>query len=233
MNFADKTAVVTGGSRGIGFAIAEALCEAGSNVMICGRNRGTAEAAAAAMPNPGSAAGIKCDVTNYDEVRALMQAAKDRFGGIDILVNNAGVGILGSIEEITPEAWAEVINTNLTGVFYCCREVVPAMKERGGGYIINISSRSGINPSAGGIAYNASKFGLNGFSEALLLDLKKHHIRVSYLMPGRVSTDFADEEPQPWHVGPEDIAKIVLDILTLNSRSVASRIEIRPSETPN
>jgi 3-oxoacyl-[acyl-carrier protein] reductase len=232
MKVTGKTAVVTGGSRGIGRAIAQALYEAGANVMICGRDRETLEAAAATMQGSGVAAVMKCDVTNYDEVRALMKATKNRFGGIDVLVNNAGVGILGSIEEITPEAWSEVINTNLTGAFYCCREVVPVMKERGGGYIINISSRSGINPFAGGVVYNASKFGLNGFSEALLLDLMKHHIRVSYLMPGRVSTNFAGEEPQAWHVDPEDISKVVLDILTSNSRSVASRIEIRPAQTP-
>ena len=230
MNFTDKTAIVTGGSRGIGFAIAKVLCEVGTNVMICGRNKKTIQKAVDSLELFGTVAGVQCDVTNYDEVCAMMQATKKKFGGIQILINNAGIGHLGGIEEQTPETWAEVINTNLTGVFYCCKEVVPSMKERGG-YIINISSRSGTNPYAGDIAYTASKFALNGFSEALLLNLKKHKIRVSYLMPGRVSTDFAGEEPQPWHVSPEDIAKVVLDLLSLDERSVASRVEIRPSLT--
>ena len=222
--------MVTGGSRGIGFAIAKVLCEAGTNVMICGRNKETIQKAVDSLKQFGTVAGVQCNVTNYDEVCAMIQATKKKFGGIQILINNAGVAHNGDIEEQTLETWAETINTNLTGVFYCCKEVVPSMKERGG-YIINISSRSGTNPYAGDIAYTASKFALNGFSEALLLTLKKHKIRVSYLMPGRVSTDFAGEEPQPWHVSPEDIAKVVLDLLSLDERSVASRVEIRPSLT--
>jgi len=230
LNFTDKTAIVTGGSRGIGFAIAKVLCEAGTNVMICGRNKETIQKAVDSLKQFGTVAGVQCNVTNYDEVCAMIQATKKKFGGIQILINNAGVAHNGDIEEQTLETWAETINTNLTGVFYCCKEVVPSMKERGG-YIINISSRSGTNPYAGDIAYTASKFALNGFSEALLLNLKKHKIRVSYLMPGRVSTDFAGEEPQPWHVSPEDIAKVVLDLLSLDERSVASRVEIRPSLT--
>ena len=230
MDFTDKTAIVTGGSRGIGFAIAKVLCEAGTNVMICGRKKETIQKAVDSLKQFGTVAGVQCNVTNYDEVCAMIQATKKKFGGIQILINNAGVAHNGDIEEQTLETWAETINTNLTGVFYCCKEVVPSMKERGG-YIINISSRSGTNPYAGDIAYTASKFALNGFSEALLLNLKKHKIRVSYLMPGRVSTDFAGEEPQPWHVSPEDIAKVVLDLLSLDERSVASRVEIRPSLT--
>ena len=228
MNFTDKTAIVTGGSQGIGFTIAKVLCEVGTNVMICGRNKETIQKAVDSLELFGSVAGVQCDVTNYDEVRAMMQATKKKFGSVDILINNAGVAHNGDIEEHTPETWAETINTNLTGVFYCCKEVVPSMKEHGG-YIINMSSRAGTNPFAGDIAYTASKFGLNGFSEALLLNLNKYNIRVSYLMPGRVSTDFAGEEPQPWHVSPEDVAKVVLDILSLDERSVASRVEIRPS----
>ena len=230
MNFTDKTAIVTGGSRGIGFTIAKALCEAGTNVMICGRNKETIQKAVDSLKSFGTVAGVQCDVTNYDEVCAMMQATKKKFGGIQILINNAGVAHNRDFEEQTPETWAETINTNLTGVFYCCKEVIPSMKERGG-YIINISSRAGTNPYAGDIAYTASKFALNGFSEALLLNLKKHKIRVSYLMPGRVSTYFAGEDPQPWHVSPEDIAKVVLDLLSLDERSVASRVEIRPSLT--
>ena len=219
---------MTGGSRGIGFAIAKVLCEAGTNVMICGRNKETIQKAVDSLKQFGTVAGVQCNVTNYDEVCAMIQATKKKFGGIQILINNAGVAHNGDIEEQTLETWAETINTNLTGVFYCCKEVIPSMKERGG-YIINISSRAGTNPYAGDIAYTASKFALNGFSEALLLNLKKYKIRVSYLMPGRVSTDFAGEEPQPWHVSPEDIAKVVLDLLSLDERSVASRVEIRPS----
>ena len=229
MKCTDKTAIVTGGTRGIGFSIAKALCEVGTNVMICGTNKETIQKAVDSLELYGTVAGVQCDVTNYDEVCAMMQATKKKFGGIQILINNAGIAHLGGVEEQTPETWGEVINTNLTGVFYCCKEAVPFMKKGGGGYIINISSRVGTNPFAGDIAYTASKFGLNGFSEALLLNLKNYNIRVSYLMPGRVSTDFGGEEPQPWHVSPDDVAKVVLDILSLDERSVASRVEIRPS----
>ena len=166
------------------------------------------------------------------DVCSLVGATKSEFGGVDILVNNAGIVAEGSLEEITPEIWGEVVNTNLTGAFYCSRAVVPVMREQEGGDIINISSRAGINAYEGGFAYNASKFGLNGLSEALFLELKKYGIRVSYMMPGRVSTNFGDEEPEPWHVGPEDVAELVLSALSLNTRSVASRIEIRPVRTP-
>jgi 3-oxoacyl-[acyl-carrier protein] reductase len=228
MNFTDKTAIVTGGSRGIGFTIAKALCKAGINVLICGRNLESIEKAVNSLEFFGFVSGMQCDVTKYDEVCAMMDTAKKKFGNVDILINNAGVAHNGDIEEHTPETWAETINTNLTGVFYCCKEVVKLMKKRGG-YIINISSRSGTNPYSGDIAYTASKFALNGFSEVLMDNLKKHKIRVSYLMPGRVSTDFAGEEPQPWHVSPEDIAKVVMDVLSLDERSVASRVEIRPT----
>ena len=228
MNLTDKTAIITGGTRGIGFAIAKALCEAGTSVMICGRNKDSIVKAVNLLKVSGVASGIQCDVTDYDEVRAMMQATKKKFGSIDILINNAGVALNGNIEEHTPQTWAETINTNLTGVFYCCKEVVHSMKEQGG-YIINISSRSGTNPNSGDIAYTASKFALNGFSEVLMNNLRKHKIRVSYLMPGRVSTDFAGEEPQSWHIRPEDIAKVVMDVLSLDERSVASRVEIRPT----
>ena len=228
MNFTDQTAIVTGGTRGIGFAIAKVLCDAGINVMICGRNKDSIAKAVNSLKVFGVASGIQCDVTNYDEVCAMMKATNKKFGSIDILINNAGVAHNGDIEEHTPETWTETINTNLTGVFYCCKEVVHSMKEKGG-YIINISSRTGANPYSGDIAYTASKFALNGFSEVLMNNLRKHKIRVSYLMPGRVSTDFAGEEPQPWHVSPEDIAKVVMDVLSLDERSVASRVEIRPT----
>ena len=228
MNLTNKTAIVTGGTRGIGFAIAKALCEAGVRVMICGRNKDSIAKAVDLLKVFGNVSGVQCDVTDYDEVRALMQATEKKFGSIDILINNAGVAHNGEIEDYTPETWNSTIDTNLTGVFYCCKEVVHSMKLKGG-YIINISSRTGTNPYFGDIAYTASKFALNGFSEVLMNNLRKHNIRVSYLMPGRVSTDFAGEEPQPWHVSPEDIAKVIIDIVSLDERSVASRVEIRPT----
>lgn len=229
MNLNNKTAIVTGGTRGIGFSIAESLCKAGVNVMICGRSDKSVQKAIESLSLIGISSGIICDVSNYDDVRALMKATKEKFGDIDILINNAGVAHNGNIEEHTIETWLETINTNLTGVFYCCKEVIHSMKKKGG-YIINISSRAGTNPFNGDIAYTSSKFALNGFSEVLLNNLKKYKIRVSYLMPGRVSTDFAGEEPQPWHVSPEDVAKVVLDVLSLDERSIASRVEIRPSK---
>jgi NAD(P)-dependent dehydrogenase (short-subunit alcohol dehydrogenase family) len=225
-----KTAVVTGGSKGIGLAIARRLIEEGCEVTICGRNR---EALASAVASLGSRAwGVVCDVRDPQAVGNMFREVESRHAGLDILVNNAGVGVFKPIAEITNEEWRSVIETNLNGVFYCCRAATPLMRRRGGGYIINISSLAGKNAFAGGTAYNASKFGLNGFSEALMLDLRYDKIRVSYVMPGSVATDFTPGSAQPWKLQAADVAQAVLDLLHMPENALASRVELRPLLPP-
>src|SRR6516225_4820366 len=223
----DKVALVTGGTRGIGLSIAKALIAEGARVFVCGRDPATLKTAVQDLERTGKgqADGITIDVRHYEECRKLVRAAVELFGGLDILVNNAGIGILKPVHELTPGEWDATIETNLSGVFYCCREAIPFMRQRGGGYIFNISSLAGVNPFAGGSAYNASKFGLNGFSEALMQDVRYDGIRVSYIMPGSVDTDFAaasgSKSRESWKLAGEDVAKAVLDLYRFPSRALA------------
>ena len=238
MDINGKTAVVTGGTKGIGRAIAEALMRAGANVCISARNEEEIEQAIGDLNRPAGESGVAgaaCDVRDYEQVKALFEHAVGEFGGIDVLVNNAGIGMFGRVEEISPEDFRAVLETNLFGVFYCCHEAIPLMKRRGGGYIINISSLAGANPHPQMAAYNASKFALNGFSEALMQEVRHDNIKVSYIMPGSVNTYFGGDEPSAernWQLQPEDIARVVLDLLHHDERSLPSRIEIRPSKPP-
>jgi NAD(P)-dependent dehydrogenase (short-subunit alcohol dehydrogenase family) len=237
VNLNGKTAIVTGSTKGIGRAIAEALSREGVNVCISARHADEVERAAGEMADAGEGrvVGAVCDVRDYEEVKALFEHAAAEFGGVDVLVNNAGIGAFGRVDEMLPEDFRAVIETNLFGVFYCCREAIPRMKERGGGYIINISSLAGTNAHPQMAAYNASKFGLNGFSEALMQEVRHDRIRVSYVMPGSVNTYFGGDEPdesQSWQLQPEDIARAVLDLLNTDDRSLVSRVEIRPSRPP-
>ena len=234
----DKVAVVTGGTRGIGYCIAAALLAEGAKVFICGRD---VAALRAALESFGSSPrdrvdGMVADVRRYEDCRRLIRAATERFGGLDILVNNAGIGIMKPVDQLTAEEWDATIETNLSGVFYCCREAIPLLRQRGGGYIFNISSLAGVNPFAGGSAYNASKFGLNGFSEAMMQDVRYDGIRVSYIMPGSVDTDFAaapgSKSRETWKLTGEDIAKAVVDLYKFPRTALASRIEMRPSQPP-
>jgi len=180
--------------------------------------------------------GMVADVRRYEDCRRLIRAATERFGGLDILVNNAGIGIMKPVDQLTAEEWDATIETNLSGVFYCCREAIPLLRQRGGGYIFNISSLAGVNPFAGGSAYNASKFGLNGFSEAMMQDVRYDGIRVSYIMPGSVDTDFGaapgSKSRETWKLTGEDIAKAVVDLYKFPRTALASRIEMRPSQPP-
>ncbi len=233
MGFLDgKAAVVTGGSRGIGLAIARALVAEGAEVVICGRDRAVLERSASLL-GPRALA-VPCDVGQEQQVAALFSAVEQRFGGLDLLVNNAGVGLFGSVAELTPEQWRTVIDTNLSGPFYCSRLAIPLMRRRGGGYIILIGSLAGKNAYAGGAAYNASKFGLVGFSEALMLDVRYDNIRVTCIMPGSVETEFggAARPSGDWKLHPEDVAETVLDLLRLPERALASRVEMRPLKPP-
>ncbi len=234
----DKIAVVTGGTRGIGYSIAESLLAEGAKVFLCGHDAGFLKAAVENLRQKAGdrVDGSLADVRRYDECRRLIQSAADRFGGLDILVNNAGIGIFNAIDRVTPEEWDATIATNLSAVFYCCHEAVPLMKRRGGGYIFNISSLAGINAFEGGTAYNASKFGLNGFSEALMQDVRHEGIRVSYILPGSVDTDFAaqpgSKPRESWKLTAQDIAKAVVDLYQYPGGSLASRIELRPARPP-
>ncbi len=237
MNLQGKAAIVTGGTKGIGRGIAEALVQEGVNVCISARHEDEIERAVAELNEVGeaSAAGAVCDVRDYEQVRALISHAVAEFGRLDILVNNAGIGIFAPVEELTPEDFRAVLETNLFGVFYCCHEAIPEMKKQGGGYIINISSLAGANPHPRMSAYNASKFGLNGFSEAMMQEVRHDGIKVSYIMPGSVNTEFGGDEmsaDKSWQLQPSDIARVCLDLLHHEERSLPSRVEIRPSRPP-
>jgi len=237
MNLKNKTAIVTGGTKGIGRGIAEALVREGISVCISGRKERDIDDAVHQLNGSGGGMviGFACDVRDYDQVKALINHAVKKLGGLDILVNNAGIGTFETVEETSPEDFRAVLETNLFGVFYCCHEAIPAMKKRGGGYIINISSLAGVNAHPRMAAYNASKFGLNGFSEALMQEVRHDNIKVSYIMPGSVNTEFGGDSPsdeKAWQLTPPDIARVVLDLLHHDDRTLPSRVEIRPSKPP-
>ena len=232
----EKVTLVTGSTRGIGRAIAEELAKAGATVVISARReKDVAEAVSQLRSEGFQALGSACDVRSYEEVASLMKFIADEASGLDILINNAGVGLFGHISELTPESWNQVIETNLTGVFNCAHAAIPLLKKRGGGAIINISSLAGKNAFRGGTAYNASKFGLEGLSEAMMLDLRYDDIKVAYVMPGSVATDFAGRAPgdgDDWRLSSKDVADAVMSILAQDHRALASRIELRPFQPP-
>jgi 3-oxoacyl-[acyl-carrier protein] reductase len=237
MNLNNKTAIVTGGTKGIGLAIAEALLDEKISVCIAARKQKEIDEAVEKLSQNHTAriTGVACDVRDYAQVRSLINFTVKQLGGMDILVNNAGVGIFDTVEDTSVEDFRAVLETNLFGVFYCCREAIPQMKKRGGGYIINISSLAGTNPHPRMAAYNASKFALNGFSEALMQEVRHDNIKVSYIMPGSVNTEFGGDAPgseKSWQLTPQDIARVVVSLLHHDDRSLPSRVEIRPSKPP-
>jgi 3-oxoacyl-[acyl-carrier protein] reductase len=232
-----NVAVVTGGTKGIGLAIARALIKDEANVVISSRHEDEIAAAVADLNElrGGRAAGFVCDVRDETQVKSLFAKTVETFGGVDLLVNNAGIGIFEPVASTSGEDFRAVIETNLCGVFYCCHEAIPLMKQRGRGYIINISSLAGTNPHAEMAAYNASKFGLNGFSEALMQEVRHDNIKVSYIMPGSVNTEFGGDEPsdaKSWQLQPDDVARVVMNLLNYPDRALPSRVELRPSRPP-
>ncbi len=231
-----KIAIVTGGSKGIGRAIAAALAAAGADVVVTSRNEEEARTAAKEIAElgRGRTLGLGADVRDYEAVKTMVGETVKALGGLDILIANAGVGAFAPIDEMEAETWNRVIDTNLTGVFYSCREAIPELKKRGGGWIITIGSVAGRYTMPGGTAYNASKWGLRGFTEALMLDVRHHGIRVSTIMPGTVDTYFNDNLPsgESWKLAPADVARVVIQLLEHDPRSLPSKIEIRPSQPP-
>ena len=232
-----RSAIVTGGSRGIGLATAIALRSAGANVLICGRSAEALDMAVARIETrPASPAGrvvtAVADVRQPEQAQRLVDSAVEQLGGVDILINNAGVGRFSSLADLTVEEWRETVDTNMSGVFYCCRAAIPAMRRRGGGWVINIGSLASKYPFAQGAAYCASKAGLNAFTESLMQEVRRDGIRVSCVLPGSVDTGFAGNEPSDntgWKLAAADVAQTVVDLLRHPSRSLPSRVELRPS----
>ncbi|GGR29629.1 SDR family oxidoreductase [Deinococcus ruber] len=227
-----KSAFITGGSKGIGYATAQALTGAGYRVTITSRNENEVQAAAAELGH--ETRGAVCDVRDFTALQAAVDAHVQAFGGLDVLIVNAGAGAFAPVQDMTPEQWNTILDTNLTGAFYTVKAAIPALA-RARGYIMLVSSLAGKNPFAGGSAYNASKFGMNGFAESIMLDLRPLGIKVSQLMPGSVATGFGGHTPtdaDAWKIQPEDLAQIVLDLLAMNPRTLPSRVEIRPAQPP-
>jgi NAD(P)-dependent dehydrogenase (short-subunit alcohol dehydrogenase family) len=228
-----RVALVTGGSRGIGFAVARALTASGASVAITGRDPAALETARQTLG--GHTLALRADVQNESDVTSAVERTVQRFGGLDVLVNNAGVGLFASVADMTPDQWRQVIDTNLSGVFYGCHAAIPHLRRRGGGWIINVSSLASKNPFVNGAAYCASKSALNAFSEALMQEVRHDNIRVSYVMPGSVSTGFAARGAHgsaDWKLSADDVAQVVLDLVAHPARSLPSRIELRPSRPP-
>jgi 3-oxoacyl-[acyl-carrier protein] reductase len=231
-----KLALVTGGTRGIGRAIAERLLADGARVAICGQSQESVDRAVKELRSNGTVFGTVTDIRRVEQVRAMFQAVDHAFGGLDILVNNAGAGLFKKVADMTLEEWHRNIDLNLNGAFYCAHEALARFRARGGGFIVNISSLAAVNAFSGGAGYNASKFGLNGFTEALMLDHRHDNVRVSSIMPGSVDTEFSGDPAKPraednsWKVAPEDVAEVVAMVLRMPARTMVSRVEMRPSK---
>lgn len=228
-----KTALITGGTKGIGYGVAETLIKEGIKVAITGRNEETVNKAMTQLNQikEGYALGVVADVRDFESQQNAVNQVIEQWGGLDILVANAGVGHFASIESLTLEQWHETIDINLTGVFYSVKAALPALKESKG-YLITIASLAGTNFFASASAYNASKFGLVGFTQAVMLDVRNHGIKVTTIMPGSVATHFNDHEPSEkdaWKIQPEDIGQMVADLLKMNPRTLPSKIEVRPT----
>jgi len=228
----NKVAYITGGSKGIGLGIAKSLLDSGMRVAITSRSLGAAKEAAASLSNDSSKIlAIESEVSSLAAEMKAIKTLTDYFGQLDVVIANAGIGHFAPIDSITEEQWKETIDTNLTGVFNSVKASVESLKQSKG-YIITIASLAGANFFENGAAYNASKFGLVGFSQAIMLDLRKYGIKVSTIMPGSVSSYFNNhvpDEADAWKIQPEDIGQMVVDLLQMNPRTLPSKIEVRPA----
>lgn len=228
--------VVTGGTAGIGLAVARVLRRRGNHIFICGREVARLEAALGQLTADGEVAtiaGSVCDVRDAASVEAMIEAAGRALGGVDVLVNNAGIAFVRDFEEITPAMWSDIIDTNLTGVFNCCRAALPELKKaatlRGVADIINVGSRSGRYSFKGGAGYNTTKFGLQGLTESMFLDLNRFGIRVGLVAPGTVATGLGGTAPADWHLRPEDVAGAVAAMVEAEPNACLNWVEIRPA----
>ncbi|WP_194766127.1 SDR family oxidoreductase [Tamlana sp. I1] len=234
----NKVALITGGSKGIGYGIAAALLNQGINVAITSRSAEAAEEAAKMLNSSGLSAqaiGVKADVRDFESQQNAVRKVIGHFNQLDIVIANAGLGHFANIEDLTIDEWQETIDTNLTGAFYTIKASLDALK-KAKGYYITISSLAGTNFFANGSAYNASKFGLTGFTQSVMLDLRQQGIKVSTIMPGSVSTQFNGNTPDAsdsWKIQIEDIGELVVDILKMNPRTLPSKIEVRPTMPPS
>ncbi|MEM6696882.1 MAG: SDR family oxidoreductase [Bacteroidota bacterium] len=236
-NIQGKTALVTGGTKGIGYGIGEAMLQEGMNVAITSRSQKAADEAASELAKigTGKVIGIQADVRNYESQQAAVQKVTNEFGSLDVVIANAGVGHFAPIGEITVEQWNDTIDITLTGVFHSVKSSLEALKQSQG-YIITIASLAGTNFFARGAAYNASKFGLVGFTQAMMLDVRQMGIKVSTIMPGSVSTYFNGHTPNEadaWKIQPEDIGQMTIDLLKMHPRTLPSKVEVRPSMPPS
>jgi len=230
-NLKGKVAYITGGSKGIGYSVAETLLKAGMKVAISGRRKDTLESAATQLGDEDNVLAIQSDVTKLVEEEHAVKMILDKWGQLDVVLANAGIGNFAPIDEMTEEQWHTMINTNLNGVFHTLKASVEALKASNG-YYITLASLAGTNFFAMGAGYNATKFGVVGFTQAAMLDLRKYDIKVSTIMPGSVATHFNNNEPSEkdaWKIQPEDIGELVLDLLKMHPRTLPSKIEVRPS----
>ena len=233
-----KVALITGGSKGIGYGIAKALMEQGVHVAVTSRSEESANKASVALNALGlsvKAIGVQADVRDFESQQTAVEQVLKEFNQIDIVIANAGLGHFASIEDLTVKQWQETIDTNLTGVFYTIKSTVDALKASKG-YFITISSLAGTNFFAKGSAYNASKFGLTGFTQSVMLDLRQYGVKVSTIMPGSVSTYFNGNNPDEkdaWKIQIEDIGELVVDLVKMNPRTLPSKIEVRPTTPPS
>lgn len=231
-----KVAYITGGSKGIGLGIAHKLHEAGILVAISGRTlKDVKKAAKEITDNADEVLAIQSDVSKHDNEKDAIKKIIKKFGRLDYVIANAGVGIFAPIDELKDEDWHSMIDTNLSGIFHTLKASVEELK-KSKGYYITIASLAGTNFFEGGAGYNASKFGVVGFTQAAMLDLRKHDIKVTTIMPGSVSSHFNNHTPSEedaWKIQPEDIGQLVLDLINMHPRTLPSKVEIRPTKTKN
>jgi len=236
MEETSRVAVVTGGTRGIGEAIARRLAADGFAVVISGHSKQSVASALERFAKRGlSISGRVADAAREEDQAGLMRFAAEEKGRLDVLVNNAGIGEFASVDELAPERFRAVLETNLFGPYYAIRAAAPLMKKNGGGFIVNIASLASVNPMAGGAAYNASKFGLLGLSDAAMLDLRHSGIRVAAVLPGSVATEFGGSHggrENSWMLSPDDVALAVADLVRFPDRAIPSRIDLRPTRPP-
>ena len=231
----EKIALITGGSKGIGYGIAKAMLENGMKVAITSRTQKAADEAANSLGSSDQVIGIEADVRNMESQENAVQQVIEKWGQLDVLIANAGVGHFADIDDLTAEQWNEVIDVNLTGVFYSTKAGMSFLKKTQG-YLITIASLAGVNFFAKGAAYNASKFGLVGFTQAVMMDVRQAGVKVSTIMPGSVSTHFNNRVPSDadaWRIQPEDVGQIVIDLLKMPARTLPSKVEVRPSMPPS